>query len=126
MNHTKPVHNQMNGVFVHVANLKKSVQWYAELLGLKIDLETVRSPVYNIPVAGTTSLTLDDHSFDPHFVHNPGTNPIFNFYAPDIEAALTFIHGLGIEIVRDLEWAGETAWFHIKDPDGNVMMICNC
>jgi len=29
-------------------------------------------------------------------------------------------------VVREIERVGETAWFNIKDPDGNVVMICNC
>jgi hypothetical protein len=49
------IKNQMNGVFVHVMNLKNSVKWYADLLGLEIDLEQVKSPVFNIPIVGTTS-----------------------------------------------------------------------
>ncbi|NHM31271.1 VOC family protein [Neobacillus terrae] len=121
-----PVKNQMNGVFVHVTNLKGAVEWYTDLLGLEIDLEEVQSPVYNIPVSGTTSLTLDDHSFDPQFKHSISTSPIFNFFAPDIEEAYQYIKNRNIEIVREIEWVEDTAWFNIKDPDGNVLMICNC
>lgn len=121
-----PIKNQMNGVFVHVTDLKASVQWYSDLLGLDIDLEKVASPVCNIPVNGTTSLTLDDHIFDPAFKHYVSPNPIFNLYAPDIEEAHQYITGKGIEIVRETEWVEDTAWFNIKDPDGNVVMICNC
>ena len=28
-----PIKNQMNGVFVHVTNLKEAVKWYTDLLG---------------------------------------------------------------------------------------------
>ena len=121
-----PIKNQMNGVFVHVTNLKEAVKWYTDLLGQEIDLEEVHSPVYNIPVSGTTSLTLDDHSFDPQFKQSISNNPIFNFFAPDIEEAYQYIKERNIEIVREIEWVGDTAWFNVKDPDGNVVMICNC
>ncbi|MEC5425861.1 VOC family protein [Virgibacillus sp. C22-A2] len=121
-----PIKNQMNGVFVHVISLKESAKWYSDLLGLDIDLDQVASPVYNIPLVGTTSLTLDDHTFDPEFNHNVSTNPIFNLYAPKIEEAYKYVKGKGIEIVREIERVGDTAWFNIKDPDGNVVMICNC
>lgn len=30
MNKTIPIKNQMNGVFVHVSNLRVSVKWYAD------------------------------------------------------------------------------------------------
>ena len=126
MQKTIPIKNQMNGVFIHVANLKKSAEWYTNLLGLEVDLSTVESPVYNIPLKGSTSLTLDDHTFDPTFRHEPSSAPLFNFYSPDIEEAYQFIRNKGIEVVREIERVGDTAWFNIKDPDGNVVMICNC
>jgi predicted enzyme related to lactoylglutathione lyase len=126
MQKTIPIKNQMNGVFIHVADLKKSAEWYTNLLGLEVDLSTVESPVYNIPLKGSTSLTLDDHTFDPTFKHEPSNAPLFNFYSPDIEEAYQFIQNKGIEVVREIERVGDTAWFNIKDPDGNVVMICNC
>ncbi|KMJ57759.1 hypothetical protein AB685_12980 [Bacillus sp. LL01] len=126
MQKTIPIKNQMNGVFIHVTNLKKSADWYANLLELEVDLDTVESPVYNIPLNGTTSLTLDDHTFDPTFNHEPSAAPLFNFYSPDIDEAYQFIQNKRIEVVREIERVGDTAWFNIKDPDGNVVMVCNC
>ncbi|MFE8700080.1 VOC family protein [Cytobacillus sp. FJAT-54145] len=126
MEKTIPIKNQMNGVFVHVSNLKAAVEWYSHLLGLEIDINQVESPVYNIPITGSTSLTLDDHTFDPNFVHVSTPNPIFNLFAPDINQAYDYIKSKEIEIVREIEWVGETAWFNVKDLDGNVVMICNC
>lgn len=123
---TVPIKNQMNGVFVHVMNLKKSAKWYCDLLGLEVDLEKVKSPVFNVPVTGTTSLTLDDHTVDPDFQHHVSPNPIFNFFTTDIDEAYQYVLEMEIPIVRDIERVEKTAWFNISDPDGNVMMICNC
>lgn len=116
----------MNSVFIHVTDLKAAVNWYADLLGLEIDINKVASPVYNMPVVGTTSLTLDDHVFDHGFKHNISSAPIFNFYAPNIDEAYQYVKDTGIDIVREIEWIADTAWFNIEDPDGNVVMICNC
>lgn len=126
MEKTLPIKNQMNGVFIHVSNLKESVKWYSDLMGLEVELNQVESPVYNLPVIGSTSLTLDDHTFDPSFKHSTSPSPIFNLYAPDINEAYDYCKKKGLEIVRETEWVGTTAWFNIKDPDGNVVMICNC
>lgn len=126
MEKESPVKNQMNGVFIHVKDLKAAVKWYADLLGLDVDFDKVASPVYNIPIVGTTSLTLDDHNFDPEFKHTVSPSPIFNFFAPDIKVAYKHVRGKNIEIVREIEWVQDTAWFNIKDLDGNVVMICNC
>lgn len=126
MKKTIPIKNQMNGIFIHVTNLKQSAKWYCDLLGIELDVEKVISPVFNVPVVGTTSLTLDDHSFDPHFKHYVSPSPIFNFYTPNIDEAYQYINEIGYEVVREIERVGETAWFNIQDLDGNVVMICNC
>ncbi|WP_077618076.1 VOC family protein [Bacillus sinesaloumensis] len=120
-----PIKNTIGGIFIHVSDLKKSVEWYSNLLGQAPDLNKVQSPVYNIPINGTTSLTLDDHSFDPTFIHKPSPSPIFNFLVDDIDVAYEFIKSNDIEIVREIERVGESfAWFNFKDPDGNVIMAC--
>lgn len=120
-----PIKSKMGGVFIHVTDLKKSVEWYANILGFKPDFEKLQSPVYNIPITGTTSLTLDDHAFDPTFIHRTSLSPIFNFLVDDIDVAYDFIKSNNIEIVREIERVAENfAWFNFKDPDGNVIMAC--
>ncbi|KPB05327.1 VOC family protein [Bacillus sp. CHD6a] len=126
MQKTLPIKNQMNGVFIHVSNLKQSAKWYSDLLGLDLNPDSVQSPVYNIPLVGSSSLTLDNHTFDPGFKHVPSNAPLFNFYAPDINEAYQYIQSKSIVVTREIEWVGDTAWFNIKDPDGNVVMVCNC
>lgn len=122
-----PIKNEVCGVFIHVTNLKKSVEWYSNLLGFDVDIDQVQSPVFNLPINGPTGVTLDDHTFDPNFVHQPSPNPIFNFRVDDIDLAYTFIKESGIEIVREIERIGEHfAWFNFVDPDGNVLMACTC
>jgi predicted enzyme related to lactoylglutathione lyase len=129
MNSSKvtPIKNEMGAVFVHVSDLKKSVEWYSKLLGFDVEDREITSPVYNIPIRGTTGLTLDDHTFDPNFKRQPGSGPIFNFMVEDIDRAYSFIQESGIEIVREIERIGEHfAWFNFADPDGNVLMACTC
>jgi predicted enzyme related to lactoylglutathione lyase len=121
-----PIQSHVNNVFVHVSNLKKSASWYASLLGVSIDEDSVQSPVFNIPVTGQTGLTLDDHTFDPSFHRAPGSGPMFNLFAPDIDAAYKDMKEKQMNVVREIEWHGEVAWFNIEDPDGNIVMICNC
>ncbi|MBM7583852.1 putative enzyme related to lactoylglutathione lyase [Bacillus pakistanensis] len=124
---TWPISAQVNTVFIHVKDLKKAARWYSDLFGLDINLENVHSPVYNIPVNGDTSITLDDHSFDPSFQHSPSNNPSFNFYTSNIEEAYSFVKEKGIRITREIERVDDnTIWFNIADIDGNHIMICNC
>ncbi|MCM3719058.1 VOC family protein [Fictibacillus phosphorivorans] len=121
-----PIQSHINNVFVHVSDLKKSAEWYAKLLGITVELDQVESPVYNIPVTGQTGLTLDDHTFDPTFHRAPGTGPMFNLFAPDIDEAYKDLREKNFKITREIEWHGEVAWFNVEDPDGNAVMVCNC
>ncbi|RSD29109.1 VOC family protein [Mesobacillus subterraneus] len=123
---TTPITNKVNNVFIHVSDLKKSVQWYCDLLGIPFNADEIESPVYNIPVNSATGLTLDDHTFDPGFKLHPSGHVLFNFFAEDIDAAYDFIKSNEIKVVRDLERIGDFAYFNFSDPDGNVLMICNC
>ncbi|MBG9587917.1 VOC family protein [Cytobacillus firmus] len=121
-----PIAGKVNNVFIHVSDLKKSAEWYSSLLGLPFNMGDVESPVYNIPVTSETGLTLDDHTFDPSFSLGPSGHVLFNFFARDIDEAYDFVKSQGITIVREIERIGDFAYFNFQDPDGNVLMICNC
>lgn len=120
-----PIQSKVNNVFIHVKDLKKSVEWYCNLLGITFDSSKVNSPVYNIPVTSETGLTLDDHTFDPNFTFNPSSHVLFNFYAKNIDEAYKFIIENNITIVKEIERIGDFAYFNFQDLDGNVLMICN-
>ncbi len=51
---------RLNAVFLHVQDVKRAAAWYHQLLQLPFDASRVSSPVYNLPLEGPTSLTLDD------------------------------------------------------------------
>ncbi|MGG0789468.1 VOC family protein [Peribacillus simplex] len=122
---SSPINSKIKNVFIHVKDLKKSVEWYCNLLGISQNNDSVKSPVYNIPVTSETGLTLDDHTFDPNFIFKPTNNVLFNFYAKDIDKAHQFIKSNNISIVKEIERIGDFAYFNFQDPDGNVLMICN-
>lgn len=107
---TSPIESKINNVFIHVSNLKKSAEWYSNLLGLPINLDEVNSPVYNIPVTSMTGLTLDDHTFDPGFKLTPSKHVLFNFFVKDIDEAYSFVLTKGITIVKEIERIGDFAY----------------
>ena len=123
---SSPIKTKVNNVFIHVSNLKESAEWYSSLLGIPFNSEKVASPVYNIPVTSETGLTLDDHTFDPGFNLEPSNHVLFNFLVEDVDEAYTFVRSKGITITREIERIGDFAYFNFRDPDGNVLMICNC
>ena len=122
---SSPLARKVNAVFIHVSDLKKSAEWYSTLLGVPFNRDEVEPPVYNIPVNNQTGLTLDDHSFDPGFSLRPSNHVLFNFHTDDIDEAYRFVKSMGAEITREIERIGNFAYFNFRDPDGNVLMICN-
>ncbi|MBV7507664.1 VOC family protein [Bacillus sp. sid0103] len=120
-----PIKSKVNNVFIHVKDLKRSAEWYHNLLGIPCNLNKIESPVYNIPVTSETGLTLDDHTFDLDFKFKPSNHVLFNFYSKDIDAAYEYIKASNITIVKEIERIGEFAYFNFHDLDGNVLMICN-
>lgn len=121
-----PIHCNINNVFIHVSNLQKSVKWYSNLLGLSYTDSYIESPVYNITVTGETGLSLDDQTFDPGFKLKPSNHVLFNFYVDDIDVAYKFMKENHIIIVKEIEQINDFAYFNFQDPDGNVLMACNC
>ncbi|WP_226671985.1 VOC family protein [Rossellomorea aquimaris] len=118
-----PILNQINTVFVHVSNLKESVQWYSELLGQPYDLEEVQDPVYNMSINHFTGLTLDagPEGVKKESAHN---HPLFNFHTDNIEEAYSYVEQLKYEIVSEITRFDDFSFFVIQDPDGNRVMIC--
>ncbi|GAA0501556.1 hypothetical protein GCM10008986_31300 [Salinibacillus aidingensis] len=114
----------VHAVFVHVKELKRAARWYSQLLELPYQEENVQSPVYNLPLKEGVYLTLDDHSFDPRFEFSPSKLPAFNFFSHDLYSTYEWVKQEGIDVERELERHGDFGWFHISDPDENVIMIC--
>lgn len=123
---SSPITCKVNNVFIHVSDLKKSAEWYSDLLGVPFNKDAVASPVYNLPITSETGLTLDDHTFDPGFILNPSEHVLFNFFVKDIDEVYEFVKNKRITIVKEIERIGDFAYFNFKDLDGNVLMICNC
>lgn len=119
-----PIKNQINTVFVHVKHLKTSVKWYSQLLGQNVDLTEVLDPVFNMKVNHDTGLTLDA---GPPGVEKrvKATNyPLFNLHTGDIQQSYAYVQKLGYQIESEIVAFDDFAYFNIKDPDGNIIMIC--
>ncbi len=119
-----PIMNQINTVFVHVSNLKESVRWYSELLGLEYDLDMVNDPVYNISINQHTGLTLDAGPEDRTKDSNPSHYPLFNFHTENIDEAWSYVENMGYDIDSSIIRFDDFSFFTIKDLDGNIIMIC--
>jgi predicted enzyme related to lactoylglutathione lyase len=63
--------------------------------------------------------------FTPSQHTPPSENSIlFMFDTDNIEAAKDYVGNLGMELHGELEHHGSVSFFVLKDPDGNLIMVC--
>ncbi|MGY0693936.1 VOC family protein [Virgibacillus sp. FSP13] len=121
---TSPIKNQINTIFVHVSDLASSVKWYSQLLGQEFDLSNVSKPVYNLQINHHTGLTLDGGPEGVLKQDQSSNYPLFNFHTDDIQKSYEYVNRLGYQIESEIVHFDDFAFFTIRDPDQNVVMIC--
>jgi len=82
--------------------------------------ETVHGHLAVFPKGSGARLILDAEIFA---LGRPQDAPLFHFDTEDVAAAHHHAVALGVEIVTPVQFE---QWFTIRDPDGNVLMICRC
>lgn len=116
-----PVSNQIGGVFMHVSNMEKSVNWYHRLFGMP-ERSSVTDKVHSVRMDGGSDFVLDQHGYDRGLATED--RPILMFESPDVHAAYRFVQKVGIPIEWEIEEYPGMAFFTIRDPDRNLLMIC--
>ncbi len=120
LNGDSPVAAQIAGVFVDVTDMRRASGWYTDLLGLPLDEERALQAVYSVPVAKGAALLLDSNR------HAEGQSFSIRcmFDTKDIQAACAYAEKQGFEFHSGIEDHGAVAFFVLKDPDGNLIMVC--
>lgn len=116
-----PIKNHIGGVFMHVSNMERSVNWYHKLFGLP-NRSSVTDKVHEIAMNGGSGLVLDQHGYDRGL--SMAERPILMLQSPDVHAAYRFAKQNGIPIEWEIEQYPGMAFFTLRDPDGNLLMIC--
>lgn len=117
-----PIKNQIGGVFVPVRDLEKAREWYSKILGIGGG-EIFFGHIYTAPMKGTAGLMLDTM---PKWRNEDGDistyqAPFIQLLTNDIQASYQFMKENDVELVTEIE---DNFYFVIKDPDGNLLMIC--
>jgi catechol 2,3-dioxygenase-like lactoylglutathione lyase family enzyme len=119
---SSPVRVRIGGVFVNVCDMRAAAGWMSDLLGQELrEAETTQS-IYSVPTTSGAALLLDDNR-----VRNGETFEIpFMFVSDDIDAAFAYARERGLDIFHGIERpnGGPLAFFALRDPDGNLVMIC--
>lgn len=114
-----PISNQIGAVFLPVSNIEQARDWYCSLLGLPGDGEILHGHLYVLPMQGA-GLVLDSKIYAKDKTY---CVPAFHFNTQDITEAYAYMKDLNVELVTGIE---HNHWFNFKDPDGNLLMVCQC
>lgn len=84
----------------------------------------VSNPVYNVTMNHTTGLMLDAGPPGMMKEVTPASHPLFNLHTDDIDESYAYVKELDVQIESNITRFDDFAFFHISDPDGNIIMIC--
>ncbi|GGP11715.1 VOC family protein [Oceanobacillus neutriphilus] len=116
---SNPILNQIGTVFIPVSNIEKARDWYCDILGLKTDGEILFGHLYVIPMNGT-GIVLDSKIYAKDKIFKA---PAFHLNTKNIEEAFQYMKNKGVHLITAIE---HSHYFNFKDPDGNMLMICEC
>jgi predicted enzyme related to lactoylglutathione lyase len=100
--------------------MQQAIHWYSELLGLQVQSASHEGTIYILPMEGGSELLLDSNMNNRE--NNNKTQ--FFFETKNLIESYKFIKNKGIEIVTKIEVHENISFFTFRDPDGNVLMIC--
>lgn len=113
------IENRIGSVFVPVSDMQRAIVWYSRLFDLPVAGTSHEGRIYDLPMAGDVGLILDGHK--P--VAN-SSQPICFFWTRDIRQTLQFLTENSVEIVQEIADIGSVSTLTFKDPDGNLLMVC--
>jgi predicted enzyme related to lactoylglutathione lyase len=116
-----PIVNRVGGVFMHVSNMERSVNWYHKLFGLP-ERSSMTDKVHALAMDGGSGLVLDQHGYDRGLVMKD--RPLLMLDSPNVQKAYQTVKELGIPIEWEIEEYPGMAFFTFRDPDGNLLMVC--
>lgn len=102
---THPVLPYMPTVFIPVSNLKRSIEWYADLLEQSIVPKQDGGGIYYFGFGGT-DIILDSNMW--------GFTPTIMFDSPDIDASRSFCETLPHHFMSDLFRYPDVSFFNIE------------
>ncbi|MBD2869424.1 VOC family protein [Paenibacillus arenilitoris] len=116
-----PIMNKIASVFLNVTDMNRAIKFHSEVLGLLYREVEANESVYVLPMKSGSGVLLDDNRYR----QGDSYKTLFMFAARDVEGARAYLQRNGVEIFTDIERHGDMAFFTVKDPDGNVVMVCS-
>ncbi|MBC6981663.1 VOC family protein [Caulobacter sp. 17J80-11] len=115
----------VDGVFIHVRDLRQAAEWYAALLGKPVKADELERGYYTLNDPDQRPwITLDAHQNDESFQFAPAPHPVLSLATDDLKRARARLVQLGarrVGPVRQPHPGLSCVTFH--DPDGNALML---
>jgi predicted enzyme related to lactoylglutathione lyase len=122
-NTESPILNRIGGVFLNVTHMNRAIQFHSAVLGLPSQAvgPGPENSIYDLQMKSGSGVLLDDNRFR----QGDDYETLFMLVTPDVDASKAYLVSNGVPIFTDIERHGELAFFTVKDPDGNIIMICS-
>ncbi len=119
-----PIKNKVSLVFIPVTDIEKAKEWYSTMLGIE-EGEVKFGHLFIPEMEEGAGMLLDTM---PMWRDENGELPRLNvpaiqFETEDIHASYQFMKDNGVELVTEVQ---HDHFFVFKDPDGNMLMVCQC
>ncbi|MFC5530080.1 VOC family protein [Cohnella yongneupensis] len=118
-----PILNKFGGIFLNVSDIARATRFHYDVLGLPVPDNKGQEDesIHVLPTSRGTQILLDNNRYR----NGEDYEALFMLLTLDVEAAKAYLAKNGVDIFTDIERHGELAFFTVKDPDDNVIMICN-
>lgn len=116
-----PIKNKINLVFIPVTDIEKAKDWYSNMLGIE-DGEVHFGHLFAAEMEGADMMLDTMPMWRDENGELPRLNvPAIQFGTADIHASYQFMKDNGVELVTEIQ---HDHFFVFKDPDGNMLMVC--
>ena len=111
--------NKIGAIFIPVSDILKAREWYCSILDVETNYDIIAGHLCCLPMDNNgLNIVLDSKTYTED---SYARTPMFHFNTDDIYVAYQFMKENNVEIITDIEHGHS---FNIKDPDGNMLMIC--
>lgn len=116
---TSPIRREIGQVFIPVRDVRRAARWYSRLLGVEAPSPSHEDTIVDLPMEAGPGLALDANA-----PFTPDGPPRFFWWADDLGAVVAHLDALGVERASDVVDIGSVAFVQLRDPDGNLLMVC--
>jgi predicted enzyme related to lactoylglutathione lyase len=124
MSKASPIQSKINCVIIWTRKIKLTVEMYSKLFDLSAEQQNDYGHLVVLHLPSGVDIMIDSNGM----VNQPipeKAPPLFFIPATDIDEAAAFIQELGFTMIYgDIQRLGSVSFFNMRDPDFNVITVC--